>query len=117
MTAPGFAMLALNRKTESSPVGVLPPVQVTCWTTALSPDPVDLVTIFHGAGGGSNESIANDDGTVSTILVVIAPDSSVGTESVNCCRVLSAFTTAGLMIACAEAVAARTSAPARAPTR
>ena len=94
-----------------------PPVQVTCWKTSLSPEPVDFVTIFHGAGGGSNESIANVDGTVSTIFVVVAPDSSVGTESVNCCSVLFAFTTAGLMIACADAAAAKTSAPATAPEK
>src|SRR6516165_1699353 len=107
-------MLALNLNTESRFVGVRPPVHVTFVTAALFPDPVVCVCIFQGVGGGSNESIENVGGTVNSILVVMAFDSSVGTESVNCCSVLSAFATAGLMIACADAAAAaiRATAPA-----
>ena len=60
---------------------------------------------------GSNESIANPAGTVSSIWVVFAFSFSVGTESVNCCNTF-AFATGGLTIACADAPATRTSAAA-----
>jgi hypothetical protein len=45
--------LALKRKTASWSVGTLPPVHVTLWTTASSPDPVERALCFHPAGGGS----------------------------------------------------------------
>ena len=53
-------------------------------------------------------------GTVSSISVVVAPSSSVGTESVNCCSTFD-LATGGLMIACAEATLASTSVSAAAP--
>ena len=96
------SVLALKRKTESSPVGTLPPVQVTFCTTASSPEPVACTCRFQPAGEGSNESIAKPAGTVSSIVVVVAPSFSVGTESVNCCSTF-AFATGGLTIACADA--------------
>src|SRR5579885_1183405 len=90
-------------------VGVLPPVHVTFCTTAFSPEPVDCTCIFHGAGGGSNESIAKPDGTVSSIFVVGRFSFSVGTERV---KTWSAFdsATGGLTMACADAAPAATSA-------
>ena len=70
---------ARNWNSESSPVGVLPPVHVTCCTTASSPEPVDLTLWVQPVGGGTNESMPKPLGTVSTILVVVAFDFSVGT--------------------------------------
>src|SRR5438045_3250063 len=104
---------ALKRKTASSPVGTLPPDQVTFWTIACSPEPFDCTCCFHGDGAGSNESIPKPEGTVSSIFVVVEPSFSVGTESVNCC---SCFASAigGLTIACADAPAANASAAAAA---
>jgi hypothetical protein len=115
MTVPGLEMLALKRNTESRFVGVRPPVHATLVTVALLPDPVVCVCILQGAGEGSNESMEKFEGTVNSILFVIAFASSVGTESVNCCNVSFAFATAGLMIACADAIAASTNAAAPAP--
>ncbi len=94
-------------KTESSPVGTLPPLQVTFWTTASSPEPVVCALRFQ-PGAGSNESIAKPSGTVSSICVVVAPSSSVGTESVSCCNTFD-LATGGLRIACANALCASTS--------
>ena len=99
-------MLPLKRNTESIPVRVVPPVQVTFWTTALSPEPLLCTCIFQGAGAGSNESIEKPLGTVSSIVDVVRFAFSVGTESVNCCSAF-AFATVGLMIACADAAAAK----------
>ena len=99
--------LALKRKTESSPVGTFPPLQVTFWTTVSSPEPVDCSVRFQ-PGEGSNESTAKPLGTVSSICVVVEFASSVGTESVNCCRTFD-LATGGLRIACANAVCASTS--------
>ncbi len=53
--------LARNWKSESSPVGTLPPVQVTFWITASSPEPV-CCTCALPAGAGTNESIPNPAG-------------------------------------------------------
>ena len=64
---------------ESSPVGVLPPVHVTCVTTALSPDPVWRTCCVPARGGGTNESIPNPSGTVMTIFDVVTFSFSVGT--------------------------------------
>ena len=74
-------MLARNRNIESSPVGVLPPVHVTVWTTACSPVPVAWTLRFQ-PGSASNESMPKPAGTVSRTLVVLAFSSSVGTASV-----------------------------------
>ena len=79
MYVPGFDGWARNWNIESWPVGVLPPVHVTCCTTALSPDPVDLTLCVQPAGGGTKESIPKPSGTVSTILSVVAFSFSVGT--------------------------------------
>ena len=76
---------ARNWNSESSPVGVLPPVQVTFVTTALSPEPVCWTCWCQPAGGGTNESIPNPDGTVSTILVVVRFSFSVGTARLYSC--------------------------------
>jgi hypothetical protein len=46
--------------------------------TALSPEPVDLSDRVQ-PGLGTNESIENPDGRVSTIFVVVAFAFSVGT--------------------------------------
>ena len=67
-----------NWKSESSPVGVWPPVQVTFWITASSPEPVCCTCRFQ-TGVGTNESIENPLGRVSTTFVVVAPSFSVGT--------------------------------------
>src|SRR6185312_1035392 len=45
--------LALNRKTESSSVGTLPPDQVTFWIVFSSPEPVACSVRFQ-PGSGSN---------------------------------------------------------------
>src|SRR5581483_6509350 len=47
---------ARKPKTASSSVGTLPPVHVTLWTTALSPEPDWCVWRFQ-PGAGANESI------------------------------------------------------------
>src|SRR3954449_844831 len=106
-------MLPLKRKTASSSVGTLPPLQVIFWIERSSPEPVAASVRFQ-PGEGSNESIAKPSGTVSSISVVVAPSSSVGTERVNCCSTF-AFAMGGLMIACAEAALASTSVSAAAP--
>src|SRR6188472_995365 len=106
-------MLPLKRKTASSSVGTLPPLQVTCWITFSSPEPVAASVRFQ-PGEGSNESIEKPSGTVSSISVVVAPSSSVGTERVNCWSTLD-LATGGLMIACAEATLASTSVNTAAP--
>ena len=80
----------------------------------MSPEPVAETWRVH-PGVGKNESIANPDGTVSWIDVVVAPDSSVGTESVKTWSYLSSAT-AGLTIACADAAAVTTSPAALAST-
>ena len=97
----------MKRKTESSSVGVLPPDQVT---------DVDCACRFH-PGDGSYESIAKPLGTVSSIVVVVAPSFSVGTDRVNCWS-FPFSATGGLIVACADAPAATTSAavPASAST-
>ena len=48
-------------------MGTLPPVHVTFCTTAVSPEPVDCTCRVH-PGDGTNESMPNPLGTVSTIL-------------------------------------------------
>src|SRR6478735_8228409 len=106
-------MLPLKRKTASSSVGTLPPLQVTCWITRSSPEPVAASSRFQ-PGEGSNESIEKPSGTVNSISVVVAPSSSVGTESVNCWSTFD-LATGGLMIACAEAAPASTSVRTAAP--
>ena len=106
-------MLPLKRKTASSSVGTLPPLQVTFWITRSSPEPVADSSRFQ-PGEGSNESIEKPSGTVSSISVVVAPSSSVGTESVNCWSTFD-LATGGLMIACAEAAPASTSVRTAAP--
>src|SRR4051812_36100026 len=106
-------MLPLKRKTASSSVGTLPPLQVIFWIERSSPEPVAASSRFQ-PGEGSNESIEKPSGTVSSISVVVAPSSSVGTESVNCWSIFD-LATGGLMIACAEATLASTSVNAAAP--
>ena len=90
----------MKRKTASSSVGTLPPLQVTFWITFSSPEPVACSVRFQ-PGDGSKESIAKPSGTVSSICVVVAPSSSVGTESVNCCDTLD-LATGGLRIGVRE---------------
>src|SRR3954447_15921535 len=107
-------MLPLKRKTASSPLGTLPPLQVTFWIERSSPEPV-AASVRLQPGEGSNESIAKPSGTVSSISVVVAPSSSVGTESVNCWSTFD-LAMGGLMTACAEATPASTSVSAAAPT-
>ncbi len=70
---------ARNWNSESSPVGVWPPVQVTLVTTALSPAPVCCTCCVQPGGGGAKESMPNPAGTVMTIFVVVTPLFSVGT--------------------------------------
>ena len=115
--------LARNWKMESSPVGTLPPIQVTFWITAFSPEPVCWSRRFHPVSE-TNESMPKPLGSVSSIFVVVRRSFSVGTASVNSCRVLD-LVTGGLISACAQALettvrpAAATAAPtsARARTR
>ena len=71
MYFPFLAGCPRNWKSESSPVGMLPPVQVTFWITALSPEPVCCRTRFQ-PGFGTNESIEKPFGTVRTIFVVVS---------------------------------------------
>ena len=75
-------MVARNEKAASSPVGTVPPVQVTFVITAASPEPVCCTARFQPVAG-TNESIANPAGGVNSIDVVVAPSFSVGTASVN----------------------------------
>ena len=99
---------ARNWKAASSPVGTLPPLQLTLLTTASSPEPVCCTSRFQ-PDAGTNESIANPSGTVSTTFVVVTPSFSVGTASVNSCPDFERAT-GGLTRACAAADAATTSA-------
>src|SRR5205085_11990605 len=107
--------LARNWKTESSPVGTLPPLQVTFWITAFSPEPVCWSCRFHPVAG-LKESIPKPLGGVNSIFVVVAPSFSVGTASVKSCRVFD-LVTGGLISACAQALEAtvRPTAAAAAP--
>ena len=95
-------------------MGTLPPVQVTFWITALSPEPVCCSTRFQ-PGLGTNESIEKPDGTVRTIFVVTALSFSVGTARLYSWSSFESET-GGLMRACASAAAAKTSAAAHAST-
>src|SRR5439155_6940930 len=79
------SVLARNEKVESSPVGTLPPSHVTLVISAFSPEPVCWTLRFQ-PGEGTNESIPKPFGSVSSILVVDAFDSSVGTARVNSSR-------------------------------
>src|SRR5215831_2644989 len=99
--------VARNWKTESSPVGTLPPLQVTFWITASSPDPV-CCTCRAQPGAGAKESIAKPEGGVNSIVVVFEFASSVGTASVKSWSSF-ASATGGLTSACAKAPAARIS--------
>src|SRR5205085_3831094 len=107
--------LARKWNAESSPVGVFPPVQVTFWTIASSPEPFDWPMRFH-PGAGTKESIAKPDGTVSSTDVVVRFAFSVGTSRPNSWRCFES-TTVGLISACAQATLVKTSAAtvARAP--
>ena len=97
MYVPAFAGWARNWKSESSPVGTLPPVQVTFWTTALSPDPVCWSCCVQ-PGAGTNESMPKPFGTVSTIFVVLRFSFSVGTARLYSCNSF-ASETGGLTLA------------------
>src|SRR5204863_661927 len=99
---------ARNWNSESSPVGTFPPVQVTFWITALSPEPVCCRTRCH-PGLGTNESIPKPCGTVSTIFVVVRLLFSVGTARLYNCSAFDSET-AGLTRACADAAETNTSA-------
>src|SRR5258708_4800613 len=102
---------ARNWNSESSPVGVWPPLHVTFVTTAASPEPVDATCMCHPGPGGTNESIPNPAGTVSTIFEVVGPAFSVGTARLYSCSSLDRDT-AGLIRACADAAAGAVSAAA-----
>src|SRR4029077_4139257 len=60
---------ARNENAASSPVGTLPPAQVTFWITAFSPSPVCWSVRFQ-PDDGTNESIPKPSGTVSSTCVV-----------------------------------------------
>ena len=107
--------LARNWKTASSSVGTRPPVQVTFWITAFSPEPVSWSCRFQPTAG-TNESMPKPLGGVSSTFVVVRPSFSVGTASVNSCAVFD-FVTGGLISACARADEANASPvrPAAAP--
>src|SRR5204862_6468378 len=94
-----------NGNSASSPVGTCPPVQVTFWITALSPVPV-CCSARCQPGLGTNEPIEKPLGTVSAILVVEAPDFSVGTARLYSCNSF-ASETAGLTRACADDAACK----------
>ncbi len=100
---------ARNWNSESSPVGVFPPVHVTFVITALSPEPVCCICCVQPVGGGTNESIPNPSGTVITILLVVRLLFSVGTARLYSCS-FPATDTGGLTRACADAPAGRISA-------
>jgi hypothetical protein len=100
---------ARNENAASSPVGTRPPSHVTLVTTELSPEP-DWATLRFQPGLGTNESIVNPDGGVSSIFVVVASAFSVGTASVKIWLVFAA-TTGGLTSACANADAQKTHEP------
>ena len=94
--------LARNWKTESSPVGTLPPLHVTFWITAFSPEPVCCSCRFQPAAG-AKESMPKPPGGVSSTFVVVRPSFSVGTASVKSCRVFD-LVTGGVISACAHAL-------------
>ena len=71
--------------------------------TASSPDPV-CCTLRVQPGDGTNESMLKPAGGENSICVVAASSFSVGTASVYSSSVL-ATPTAGLTLACANAVA------------
>ena len=115
-TSPPSTGCARNWNSESSSVGMFPPVHVTFWITALSPEPVCCSTRVQ-PGLGANESIEKPCGTVRTIFVVVRFAFSVGTARLYSCNSFASETD-GLIRACADAVAATTSAavPASAST-
>src|SRR4029077_16192766 len=104
---PAFPGSPRNWNSESCPVGVRPPLQVSFWTTASSPEPCDLTARCQPGGGGATESMLKPSGGVRTIFIVVAFSFSVGTARLNSCRSPDSEI-AGLTIACAEAPAANT---------
>ena len=57
-------------------------LNVTFWIVVFSPVPVCCSLRFHPSAG-TNESIPNPLGGVSSTFVVVSPSCSVGTASVN----------------------------------
>ena len=76
---PVEAGCARNWNSESWPVGVWPPVQVTRDDGAVTGARLLASFTCHGAAGATNESIPNPAGTVITSLLVVSPAFSVGT--------------------------------------
>jgi hypothetical protein len=94
---------------------------VIFWMTAFSPEPVCWSWRFQPVSE-TNESMPKPLGGVSSIFVVVSPSFSVGTASVNSCKVFD-LVSGGLISACAQALettvrlTAATAAPASARAR